>query len=275
MSFRDNDAADFLDPIRKHIAENKAGNTSDNSVPPNYVLPMLDEFTLADAVNLNNNKHTFSDTFNLSDRRVFNRVFGTAVFVVGTDQNDEYYVIGKELKGTYKAIAAVSDLRPTTALTIAFWATLIGFTGSVRELVHCKSGSNGYDVYAKAGENKIVVEWYNGSLISSEEISFTPNTMVTVVCTFRSGNQDMYKDGVLTDSDTVSATMVASSVDVGYGGTAAGASTINASDILENLVIIDRYIDATWASRFNNGYVDLTNSGDYLPGLAGMCDCAA
>lgn len=267
-SYRTIEAEDLLDGVRKHIQENRAGNTSASDFDPNYIREVNSTISVATTVTLNNNKLTFNNQVNLITPRPYIRDVLKGKFVVGADQNDQY-LNGKQFKGTGSSnpvLVRRSKLEPTAAMNIAIVAILIGFTGTIRELVHKQSGTSGYRLYAAAGSNSIIAEWYSGAaLISSQTITFTPGTKLTVVATFQTGNQDLYKNGTLTDSDTNSGTLGVAALDVGYGGTAAGIERIQTGDILDQLVIIDRYVNSTWASEYDKGISHFDNATDRVP----------
>lgn len=276
-TFRDTTSVDYLNEVRKEQAANKFGKTSDDSNTPHTVAPFAEDLEIDDDVAVDGNLNSFSDSIDAEDDAFFYEL-GTGIFVVGADNNDRY-LYGYKLIGdgsTVKAIVKRAKLQPTAALTLAVRAKLIAFTGTIRELIHNQNANNGYRVYAEASANNIVVEWYSGSaLISSQTFAFTADTRFTLVASFQSGNQDLYKDGSLSDSDTVAATMTASSTDVGYGGQATGSEYIISGDELDNLVIIDRYVNAAWVTKYNGGWAQLDQATDLLVGIANFCDCAA
>lgn len=276
-SYRSIEAEDLLDGVRKHIQETRAGNTSASDFDPNYIRTVDNTITVATTVTLNNNKHTFNNQVNLITPRPYIRDVLKGKFVVGVDNNDQY-LNGIQFKGTGSSnpvIVRRSKLEPTAAITLAVVALLIGFTGTIRELIHKQTATAGYRLYAAAGSNNIIVEWYNaGGLISSQTISFTPGVLVTIVATFQSGNQKLYKNGTETDIDTVAAAMAVAALDVGYGGSAAGAERIQTGDVLDQLVIIDRYVGATgtWADEYNKGIAHFDNATDRVPLMVSFGD---
>jgi len=66
-TYRDTNSADYLNEIRKHQQQNKNANTNQNDIIPRFILPQPEQLNITDNVTLNNNKHEFSDTLNLSD----------------------------------------------------------------------------------------------------------------------------------------------------------------------------------------------------------------
>lgn len=275
---RDAESADILNAIRKHIAENKSGNTSAANFTPEFILQFFNTINISNTVSLNGNKHEFANTVNLSNNAIL-RQFTKDRFLVCASDDEKYLNTGKTLVFTGSnslSITKHTELQPTAAITLAVRAYLKGFTGTQRNVFHNQDANNGYIVYCQAGANNIVAEWYSGSaLISSQTISFTPDTWTTFVFTFQSGNQDLYKNGSSADADTTVGTMTSSSADVGIGGTATGSNRMTNGDVFNNLVIIDRYVNSTWASDYNNNITKIDQSSDYLPACSDFCVAVA
>lgn len=67
-NFRDVEASDYFDEIRKAQAENLAGNTSQGGYTPHSLLLQSDEMTISDAVTINGGStFEFDNTMTLSD----------------------------------------------------------------------------------------------------------------------------------------------------------------------------------------------------------------
>lgn len=269
----DTTASDILTEVRREIAANRAANSTNTNPVINYNLIPSDTVNISDAVNLNDNKHSFSETVNISDYAVL-RQFRKDRFLIPASEDEKYLNSGRRVGFTgsnYLSITKHVKLQPTAALTLAVRVYLSGFTGTQRNIFHNQDANNGYIVYCQSGANNIVAEWYSGSgLISSQTASFTPNTWTNFVFTFQSGNQILYKNGVSVDSDTTTATMTASSADIGVGGTATGSNLMVNGDMMENFVIIDRYVNSGWASDYNNNLTLIDQSTDYIPVCAGF-----
>lgn len=266
--FRDTETADVLNEIRQAEVDESTENRSNENFILHSLLKFFNQINISNTVNLNNNKHTFANTVNLSNL-VFLREHKPDRFLVCESDDEKYLNTGKRINFTgsnYLSITKHTELQPTSALTLAVRASFVGFTGTRREIFHNQNANNGYVMYCEASANNIISEWYSGSaLISSQTIGFTPNTYTTFVATFQSGNQNLYKNGTLADSDTTAGTMTASSSDVGIGATAAGSNKMANGDIFQQLVLIDRFVDATWASDYNNAIIKLNQTTDYIP----------
>lgn len=267
---KDAEDVDYLVALRKQLAETKAGNTSSSNFTPEFILDFFNQIDISNSVTLNSNKLELANQIDISNNKYMMEV-AKGNYLIGADNNDQY-LSGKKWTSDGASEITIIDrayLEPTAEITIAVRCNLSGFTGTRRQIVHKADATTGYRVFARANENTIRAQWYDGSgQISSQEFTFTPGTEFTLVASFRSGNQDLYKDGSLEDSNTNVATMGTNSLDVGYGGTAVAAELLANGDTVEHLVITPDYKDSTWASRYNNRQADLTDSADRLAGKA-------
>ena len=269
--FRDTETADLINDIRQKEVDESTKNLSNENFILHALLQFFNEILFSNNVSLNNNKHTFANTVNVSNY-AFLREHKKDRFLICESDDEKYLNTGKLITFTgsnYLSITKHTKLQPTASLTLAARASLKGFTGTRREIFHNQNANNGYVMYCEASANNVVVEWYSGSaLISSQTTSFTPNTYTNFVATFQSGNQNLYKNGSLSDSDTTVGTMTASSANLGIGATATGSTKMSNGDIFHGLVLIDRFVDATWASDYNNAIVKLDQATDYIPMLS-------
>lgn len=80
---RDAESADILNAIRKHIAENKSGNTSASNFTPEFIIQFFNTINLSNAVTLNNNKHSFANQINISNSFT-NTDQSTGTFLIDT-----------------------------------------------------------------------------------------------------------------------------------------------------------------------------------------------
>lgn len=63
---RDTDSADYLNAMRKELAQSKAKNTNSTALLE-YILDFYNTINLTNAVTLNNNKHSFANQVNISN----------------------------------------------------------------------------------------------------------------------------------------------------------------------------------------------------------------
>lgn len=63
---RDTDSADYLNAIRKELAQSKAKDTKSTAMLE-YILDFYNTVNLTNAVTLNNNKHSFANQVNISN----------------------------------------------------------------------------------------------------------------------------------------------------------------------------------------------------------------
>ena len=63
---RDTDSADYLNAMRKELAQTKAKDTKSTALLE-YILDFYNTINLTNAVNLNNNKHSFANQINISN----------------------------------------------------------------------------------------------------------------------------------------------------------------------------------------------------------------
>ena len=63
---RDTDSADYLNAMRKELAQSKAKSTNSTALLE-YILDFYNTINISNAVNLNNNKHSFANQINISN----------------------------------------------------------------------------------------------------------------------------------------------------------------------------------------------------------------
>ena len=63
---RDTESADYLNAIRKELAQSKAKNTKSTALLE-YILDFYNTVNISNAMNLNNNKHSFANQINISN----------------------------------------------------------------------------------------------------------------------------------------------------------------------------------------------------------------
>lgn len=63
---RDTDSADYLNAMRKELAQSKAKNTNSTALLE-YILDFYNTVNISNAMNLNNNKHSFANQVNISN----------------------------------------------------------------------------------------------------------------------------------------------------------------------------------------------------------------
>ena len=63
---RDTESADYLNAIRKELAQSKAKSTNSTALLE-YILDFYNTVNLTNAMNLNNNKHEFANQINISN----------------------------------------------------------------------------------------------------------------------------------------------------------------------------------------------------------------
>ncbi len=51
-SYTDAEAADYLNAIKKHIAENESGNTSSENFVPEFILPFVNQIDISNQFHL-------------------------------------------------------------------------------------------------------------------------------------------------------------------------------------------------------------------------------
>lgn len=83
---RDTDSADYLNAIRKELAQSKAKNTKSTALLE-YILDFYNTVNLTNTVNLNNNKHSFANQVNLSNSMTRTDQL-TGTFVIDTAKID-------------------------------------------------------------------------------------------------------------------------------------------------------------------------------------------
>ena len=85
--YTDSDAVDYLDDIRKYVAQNRAGKTAAANLTAEYSVPTTSDLTVGDAVALDSNKQTPSDSLTVGDA-VTRTDQATGTFVIDTAQID-------------------------------------------------------------------------------------------------------------------------------------------------------------------------------------------
>lgn len=83
---RDTDSADYLNAIRKELAQSKAKDTKSTALLE-YILDFYNTVNISNAVTLNNNKHSFANQINLSNAMT-NTEQLTGTFVIDTAKID-------------------------------------------------------------------------------------------------------------------------------------------------------------------------------------------
>lgn len=66
--YRDSTAVDYLDKIRKHMLENRAGNTSSRPFTPQYIIPFAENIELSDTVVVDPNTTEVGESFTVSEQ---------------------------------------------------------------------------------------------------------------------------------------------------------------------------------------------------------------
>lgn len=64
--YRETSTSDYLDAMRKELAQSKAKNVSSTALLE-YILDFYNTVNLSNAVSLNGNKHTFANQVNISN----------------------------------------------------------------------------------------------------------------------------------------------------------------------------------------------------------------
>lgn len=85
--YTDSEAVDYLDDIRKYIAQNKAGKSAAANLIPEYSVPTNSDGNVTDVVSINNNQQTPNDTLNVTDD-VTRTNQNTGTFLIDTAQID-------------------------------------------------------------------------------------------------------------------------------------------------------------------------------------------
>jgi len=85
--YTDSNAIDYLDDVRKYVAQNRAGRTAAANLTPEYTIPTISDLTVGDAVALDSNKQTPSDSLTVGDA-VTRTDQATGTFVIDTAQID-------------------------------------------------------------------------------------------------------------------------------------------------------------------------------------------
>lgn len=83
---RDTDSADYLNAMRKELAQSKAKNVK-SSAMLEYILDFYNTVNISNAVTLNNNRHEFSNQSNLSNSMSRTDQL-TGTFLVDTAKSD-------------------------------------------------------------------------------------------------------------------------------------------------------------------------------------------
>ena len=83
---RDTESADYLNAIRKELAQSRAKNTNSTALLE-YILDFYNTINISNAVNLNNNKHSFANQVNVSNAMTRTDQL-TGTFLVGTAKID-------------------------------------------------------------------------------------------------------------------------------------------------------------------------------------------
>ena len=65
--YRDSTSGDYLDKVKQHMLENRAGNTSSGTYTPRYIIPAADAVTTSDTVVVDPNKQSVSETITTTD----------------------------------------------------------------------------------------------------------------------------------------------------------------------------------------------------------------
>lgn len=85
-SSRDTDSADYLNAIRKELAQSKAKNVKSTALLE-YILDFYNTISITNAISINGNKHEFTNQVNLSNA-VARTDQLTATFVLDTAKID-------------------------------------------------------------------------------------------------------------------------------------------------------------------------------------------
>ena len=83
---RDTESADYLNAIRKELAQSKAKNTNATALLE-YILDFYNTINISNAVTLNNNKTSFANTSNMSNSMSRTDQL-TGTFLVDTAKSD-------------------------------------------------------------------------------------------------------------------------------------------------------------------------------------------
>jgi hypothetical protein len=83
---RDTESADYLNAMRKELAQSKAKNTNSTAMLE-YILDFYNTINISNAMNLNNNKHTFANQVNISNALTRTDQL-TGTFVIDTAKID-------------------------------------------------------------------------------------------------------------------------------------------------------------------------------------------
>lgn len=88
-NYGDITTADRLDELRKELAQNKAGNTSQQKITPQYVIPELNTITITTSMTggIPTNYRSNANTLTLTNA-MYNGQFGTAYAAVETEATD-------------------------------------------------------------------------------------------------------------------------------------------------------------------------------------------
>ena len=83
---RDTESADYLNAMRKELAQSKAKATNSTALLE-YILDFYNTINITNAVNLNNNKHSFANQINLSNSMTRTNQ-NTGTFLIDTAKID-------------------------------------------------------------------------------------------------------------------------------------------------------------------------------------------
>ena len=171
--------------------------------------------------------------------------------------NGSFDLSGKKFSGGlrtdgtyYQSVVSEARLNPTAEIGIVGWLK-IG-TGLASGKILNKSTQYNIEV---TGVNTLS---FNVNSKTPVNLTFTDNVWFHFACTYAStsSGQNIYKDGVLVDSDGETGTITSSSNNLGILGNSNGTLKLGANSVIAHLTVLNGEPDSTWITNHMNGVLD-------------------